>query len=58
MKSMRIMGVLRANLESLKARREKLSYTFEMKCIKSENPRMNDIFSKKVNYTWNGPKKI
>ena len=40
-------GLLRANLESLKERREKLCKTFAIKCIKSENPRINNIFSKK-----------
>ena len=40
-------GLLRANLESLKERREKLCKTFAMKCVNSENPRVNNIFSKK-----------
>ena len=40
-------GLLRANLESLKERREKLCKTFAIKCMKSENPRINNIFSKK-----------
>ena len=40
-------GLLRTNLESLKERREKLCKTFAIKCIKSENPRINNIFSKK-----------
>ena len=39
--------LLRANIESLKKRRKKLCKAFEIKCIKSENPRMNNIFSKK-----------
>ena len=41
------MAPLRANLESLKERREKLCKTFAIKCMKSENPRINNIFSKK-----------
>ena len=36
-------GLLRTNLESLKERREKLCKTFAIKCIKSENPRINNI---------------
>ena len=40
-------GLLRANLESLKERREKLCKTFAIKCVKSENPRVNNIFSKR-----------
>ena len=40
-------GLLRANLESLKERREKLCKTFAMKCVNSENPRVKNIFSKK-----------
>ena len=37
----------RVNIESLKERREKLYHTFAIKCMKSENPRVNNIFSKK-----------
>ena len=33
-----------ANLERLKERREKLCRTFAIKCLKSENPRINNIF--------------
>ena len=40
-------GLLRANLESLKERREKLCKTFAIKCVKSENPRVNNIFTKR-----------
>ena len=40
-------GLLRTNLESPKEGREKLCKTFAIKCIKSENPRINNIFSKK-----------
>ena len=41
-------GLLRANLESLiKEIREKLCKTFAIKCMKSKNPRMNNINSKK-----------
>ena len=40
-------GLLRANLESMKERREKLCKTFAIKCVKSENPRINNIFSKR-----------
>merc|ERR1712208_268993 len=40
-------GLLSTNLESLKERREKLCKTFAIKCMKSENPRKNNIFSKK-----------
>ena len=40
-------GLLRTNLESLKERREKLCKTFAIKCVKSENPRVNNIFSKR-----------
>ena len=40
-------GLLRANLESLKERREKLCKNFANKCVKSENPRVNNIFSKR-----------
>ena len=40
-------GLLRANLEPLKERREKLCKAFAIKCMKSENSRINDIFSKK-----------
>ena len=39
--------LLRANLESLKERRETLCKTFTIKCMKSKNPRINNIFSKK-----------
>ena len=39
-------GLLRANLESLKERREKLCKTFAFRCGKRGNPRVNDIFSK------------
>ena len=38
-------GLLRANLEPIKERREKLCKTFAIKCMKSENPRINNIFS-------------
>ena len=41
-------GLLRANLESLKERRGKFCNTFVMKCMKRENPRMNEIVSKKT----------
>ena len=41
-------GLLRANQESRKERREKLCKTFAIKCMKSENPRINNIFSKKT----------
>ena len=40
-------GLLRANIESMKERREKLCKTFAIKCVKSENPRINNIFSKR-----------
>ena len=46
-------GLLRANLESLKKRREKLCKTFAMKCMKSENPRVDTIFqNRKLNMEW------
>ena len=40
-------GLLRANLESLKERREKLCKTLAIKYMKSENPRINTGFPKK-----------
>ena len=40
-------GLLRANLESLKERREKLCKSFAIKYVKSEIPRINNIFSKR-----------
>merc|ERR1712208_166751 len=43
-------GLLRANLESLKERREKLCKTFAIKCVNNENQRVNNIFSKKTEH--------
>ena len=42
-------GLIKANLEPLKIRREMLCKNFAIKCTKSENPRVNDIFKTKKN---------
>ena len=42
----------------LKEKSEKLCKTFAIKCAKSENPRLNNIFSKKEKKRWNGSQKI
>ena len=39
--------LLKANLEMLIQRRGKLCKTFAIKCMKRENPKKNNIFSKK-----------